>query len=338
MRQNSEKPWFRSVKNGWYAWVDGKQVSLGVKGEENKKVAQDAFYRLMADGGKKEQPKADVAVEAIVDGFLAAKKGSIKNNTYGFYSYSLEKVSTAFGKKSAGQLKPAEVLRWLNGLEVSQSTRADVARVLITALKWAEAEELISRNPLKAMKRPFGESRGTKAVISEQTHKKLLKAANPALRLLLTLLHETGCRPAELSRLTADDCDFKNGVAVLSQHKTADKTGKPRLIILTPKAIGILREQAKVNPTGPLLKNSTGKPWTKDSIGGALNRTSKMAGVKVIAYGYRHTFATDALANGVPDATVAALLGHSSTAMLHKHYSHLTARADVLRKAASQVR
>ena len=54
--------------------------------------------------------------------------------------------------------------------------------------------------------------------------------------------------------------------------------------------------------------------------------------------GYWHSFAIDVLANGVPDATVAALLGHSSTAMLHKHYSHLTARADVLRKAASMVR
>jgi integrase len=57
-----------------------------------------------------------------------------------------------------------------------------------------------------------------------------------------------------------------------------------------------------------------------------------------IAYGYRHTFATDALANGVPDAQVAALLGHSGTAMLHKHYAHLGARAKALRDALDKVR
>ena len=57
-----------------------------------------------------------------------------------------------------------------------------------------------------------------------------------------------------------------------------------------------------------------------------------------IAYGMRHSFATDALTNGVPDATVAALLGHTNTGMLHKHYSHLTAQAGVLRNAASMVR
>jgi integrase len=62
------------------------------------------------------------------------------------------------------------------------------------------------------------------------------------------------------------------------------------------------------------------------------------AGLKAIAYGYRHGFATDALANGVPDAQVAELLGHSGTAMLHKHYSHLTARSQVLREALGKVR
>jgi integrase len=60
--------------------------------------------------------------------------------------------------------------------------------------------------------------------------------------------------------------------------------------------------------------------------------------VTATAYGYRHTYATSALAKGVPDATVAALLGHSSTAMLHRHYSHLTSQAKVLRNAAALVR
>ena len=35
---------------------------------------------------------------------------------------------------------------------------------------------------------------------------------------------------------------------------------------------------------------------------------------------------------------VAELLGHSGTAMLHKHYAHLTARAKALRSALAQIR
>jgi hypothetical protein len=37
-------------------------------------------------------------------------------------------------------------------------------------------------------------------------------------------------------------------------------------------------------------------------------------------------------------ANVAALLGHDSNRMLHRHYSYLTAQAGVLRQAAALVR
>jgi hypothetical protein len=56
------------------------------------------------------------------------------------------------------------------------------------------------------------------------------------------------------------------------------------------------------------------------------------------ARGNRHAFATDALANGVPDVQVAELLGHSGTAMLHRHYAHLGARAKALRESLGRVR
>jgi integrase len=47
-----------------------------------------------------------------------------------------------------------------------------------------------------------------------------------------------------------------------------------------------------------------------------------------MAYGYRHGFATEALANGVPDAQGAALLGHAETAMLHRMSIPLSMRAE----------
>jgi integrase len=88
-----------------------------------------------------------------------------------------------------------------------------------------------------------------------------------------------------------------------------------------------------------LLRNSKGEAWTENAIGLAMPRTRERAGIPhAIAYGYRHAFATDALANGVPDAQVAELLGHSGTVMLHRHYAHLTARAKALSSALAQIR
>ncbi len=61
------------------------------------------------------------------------------------------------------------------------------------------------------------------------------------------------------------------------------------------------------------MRTKRGNPWTGRSITERMQKLKKTAGVKAMAYG----FATDALKNGLPDAQVAALLGHSSTAMLH---------------------
>jgi len=346
MARHSEGAWYRKSKDTWYATVDGRKVSLGVKGKASRKTAQAEWHRLMAGTketamDKKPQKTRDqssTTVQVLIDSFLANKEGSVKSETHYVYDCLLGTVSAAFGKKSAELMKPAEVLRWLNGQSVSQSTRSDIAGVLSSAYKWAEGEGVITLNPLRTMKRPHGESRGTKVIVSAGDHEKLMKAANPALRCLLTLLYETGTRPSELASLTIKDVDFANGVAILTKHKTAGKTGKTRLVILTPNAITILRKQAEKFSEGALLRNARGGLWTKDGIGLAMRRLSKAAGVKAIAYGYRHTFATDALGNGVPDAQVAALLGHSSTAMLHKHYSHLTSQARVLHEALLKVR
>src|SRR5262249_38622605 len=105
-----------------------------------------------------------------------------------------------------------------------------------------------------------------------------------------------------------------------------------------PETVELLKGQAEQYGSGPLLRNGRGNPWTPKAIAWALLKLRERAGVKAIAYGYRHTFATDGLANGLPETHVAELLWHGSTAMLHRHYAHLTAKADLLRTAAALVR
>ena len=162
MARHVEGPWFRAGKGTWYATVAGRKVSLGVKGEENRREAVTAWHRLMAGGpttttpphlqeenrGRKEekearpQETADTTVKAVVDAFLGDVKARVKPNTYGVYSYLLAKVSDAFGAVQAVKMQPGKLLAWLHGLKVSRSTRADVARVAATAFRWAEADGL----------------------------------------------------------------------------------------------------------------------------------------------------------------------------------------------------
>jgi integrase len=116
---------------------------------------------------------------------------------------------------------------------------------------------------------------------------------------------------------------------VLERHKT-DRNGRRRVVFLTPELTGLCRELAAKNPTGPLFRTARGQPWPRGTIHKLIFTLRKRLGLPntVTAYGYRHTFATDALARGVTEAHVAELLGHAGTAMLHRHYSHLSCRAD----------
>ena len=275
-------------------------------------------------------------MKAVVEAFLADVKGRLKANTFATYKGLLEGFALVHGEAKVEGFTVAKAYAYANG-KGSSSHRHNLLGSMATAFKWALSVGLISENPLKNMKRPPKASRGAGASIGPDEIMKLLEASGPALKTLLTLLHETGAQPSELSRLTAEDVDFAASVAILREHKPAS-TGKPRLIVLTPKAVAILQAQATAHPTGPLLRNSHGNPWDKDAIGHAMRRASKKSGVKAIAYGFRHTYATDALAQGIPEATVAALLGHSSTAMLFKHYSHLTSRTAVLKEAVGRIR
>jgi integrase len=193
-------------------------------------------------------------------------------------------------------------------------------------------------NPLLGVCKPPKVSRGMEALLSREEYARILDAATPPFRIFLRVLYASGARPGEVAAITAENLDADAGLVRLADHKTAYK-GFRRVIYLTPEAVALLLSERERCRSGPLLRNNRGEAWTENAIGIAMRRTRARAGIPhAIAYGLRHSFATDALANGVPDAQVAELLGHSGTAMLHKHYAHLGAKAKALRDALSRVR
>jgi integrase len=62
-----------------------------------------------------------------------------------------------------------------------------------------------------------------------------------SFRDFLFALEQTGCRPGEVSAVTAQHVDLRTGVWVLDAHKTRGKTGKPRVIILTPEMVEVTK-------------------------------------------------------------------------------------------------
>lgn len=358
MARHCEGPWYRSAKGTWYVWHGGRQVSLGVRGERNGKAATQAWHRLMAGvtdspptvlappvGKGKPECRGDHAglgptVRQLVDDFLADAKGRCKPESMAVYKSALTRFAGKFGTRAAATLRPTEAEEFANKKEWSVSTRSTFLSAIVTAFRWAVRSGLLSSNPLNGLRKPPCGSRGASAVINRKQFEALHAAATGPFRGFLMGLWLTGCRPGELAALRADDVDFEGGVATLTNHKTAGSTGRPRHIYLSPEAVKLFTAQADANTRGPLFRNSWGNAWNRFTLQKAMAAARKRAGLPktVVCYGLRHSFATAALVAGIPDATVAALLGHRGTVMLHRHYSHLTSQSQAMRAAAAKVR
>lgn len=109
------------------------------------------------------------------------------------------------------------------------------------------------------------------------------------------------------------------------------------MIYLVPESLAVLNHLVKKHPEGALFRNAKGRPWTKDAIKCRLTRISEKVGFRVIAYGARHSWATQALTEGgVDPISVAHLMGHRDPTMVSRVYSHLS--RNPLSSAAGQQR
>jgi integrase len=329
------RPWYRKSVNGWYICLNGKQVLLA-KGKANKAEAYRKYADLVG-----EAPKPDsLTVGELVEGYLSYIQQRIRPKTLEVYTLFLRSFGETYGDQHAKDVRAFHLEDWSCKPNWNATSRNYALSLVNAMFRWAERTERLDHNPIRHLRKPACQIRSAGTLIDEEEHAQVMEHASNELRLYLTALHETGARPGEVASVTAADFDAEHGIWLLKQHKTAKKTGKPRIVYLTPELVSKCKMLANRHPEGSLFRNCRGQAWTKGALSKALNRIRVKLGLRkrLIAYGYRHSFATDALANGVPDAQVAELLGHSGTAMLHRHYSHLTARTQVLQAALGRVR
>src|SRR5262249_47317588 len=151
--------------------------------------------------------------------------------------------AAAFAGQPAAAVTASQVMQWLEKQAWCRSTRWLAANTIKTLFRWAKI-------PLVGLSVPGPLSRGASSLIEPDEHERLLAAAIEPLRDALFALQVTGCRPCELTRVTAADFDADAGVWLLFTHKT-DRTGKPRVVPLTPALVELCRRLATRHPTGP---------------------------------------------------------------------------------------
>ena len=216
------------------------------------------------------------------------------------------------------------------GLGVGSTTQNDAVKIVQRLLNWSVEQDYISVNPVRGMKRPKRQRRDV--FYTHDQWKQIRSHANGPLLDLLDFLYMTGCRPQEARTIEARHV---NDDLVIFPADESKGEREPRVIYMIPEAKAIVCRLAKENPAGVVFRNSKGTPWTKDTIKCRLTRIAKKVGFRVIAYGARHSWATNALVDGgVDPISVAHLMGHRDTTMVSRVYSHIAKNPDFLRKQA----
>lgn len=192
-------------------------------------------------------------------------------------------------------------------------------------------------------------SRGRERVISDEEQKllldhlrfprrrdgKALRARDVAARRDVADCFEiallTGMRGGEVRRLEWSEVFFDHAEIHLPAHKTKTKT--PRVVMLSPRAVGILRRRRKKEISRWVFPNPTGERPRRD-ISFVIRPIALELGLRYgakISDGFtphstRHTATTKMLRAGFDLKTVQDVVGHSDKVMSLR-YAHSTAES-----------
>lgn len=328
------KPWFRSSTDSWYVEINGKQVLLA-KGKANKAKAEATYHRLMA--GLTPATSSGMATAVLCDLFLDFSQANNAAPTYAWHKHYLTLFCGEHGAIPCTEIKPFHLTRWLDSNKAWKGARRSAQAIVKRAFSWGKGEGLIAADPLAHVKNP-PINRRERVITAEERTQILAAIKDKPFKQFVTALLGTGCRPSEVAKVSMSNVNVELGVWIFQKHKTSKKTGKPRVVYLSPDMLERTKEQMAKHPTGPLFPNTRGKVFSKNAWRCRFRRLrEKFPNLRgVVAYCCRHSFATDALVNGVGIAQVATLLGHSNTNMVATTYSHIAANVAHMREAAAK--
>lgn len=341
-----KRPYYRKRLKCWYFKAeDGKEIRL----DPNEDVAHEMWVQFR-DSLK--FAGCTATVSGILTEFLVHHKNLLSETRFKTLSYYASLFAEDHPGLLASEVTIAMVQKWLSDpkpprhedkpdLTWSSNTQRHAAALLRRVWSRAKERGFIRDNVLADLRLPPIEYR--KDVIDLSIHVKLVqkclsrKDSKPFA--LYLIASRCGARPQQVRGVTADKVSQDGTCWIFAKHKTATKTQKPLIVYLNP-CLQTLTKILLQGRKGHLFVNYHGNPWKKDTVSQRMKRlreTLKLPS-SVVAYLYRHTFATDALVSGLNPAVVAELLGHKDTRMLVAAYSHLEHHNPHMLEAVAKVR
>ena len=286
--------------------------------------------RVPISGRRQEGPDFQLANAAIVEQFLAARRGSTA--TARAYRADLAQL-VAFLDKPFGQLAQADVRSYSESIGRQHFAPATAARKtasLRTFLSWASARGIVARDYAVSVSAPRRAVR-LPETLSISEVERLFDAVDHPIdhpagdhpagrdRLMLELLYGCGLRSAEACDLRLDD--------VKRDHLIVN--GKGRKMRAVPygedlaDALTVWLEHRPATSCDRVLITSAGEPLSTRDMRRLVAGLGRRAGVACHPHTLRHACATHMLEGGADILSISMLLGHSrvSTTQIYTHVS-----------------
>lgn len=250
------------------------------------------------------------------------------------------------GSWPLSDLRPGDVERWMGGLAergLKPSTVALCRRVLGVCLSAAEKDRKVIGNAARLADAPavVGTTRKRTLTAAEARHLLGVAGEDADAGLLVTLALGTGARVGELLALDWSDVDLTAGTISIARSRSRGGIGPTkshrgvRTVGLPPFAIEALAAQER--RSGPLVATDDGRPMIPERAGERWRRLRDRAGLDGLRFhDLRGTYATLALAAGIPPKALADALGHDPAVLLRTYAGPIENGRELLASAIGE--
>lgn len=357
-------------QNWWARYSqDGKQQRVSLK-TNSKKQARKLAERIAAQlvlGTLPAPASKGHSIAEVLEKFKANKDlAGMKASTLKLIRHDgdqLVQFLTSRGINCTDQWRPSDlqdfqqVLRTTGFFDYPGSPRqkksrkkspcstSSLYRKVLTAKelsRYAFEYKLAPTDAFAAVKLPHRRHVERACFTSDQIAK-VLKAAPAHLKVVIRFLLLTGLRLGELCWLTKDDIDLNRRIIHVRRKPGWEPKGKrQREVPIHNESLLDLVQQAMKNSAGPWLfeqpprkgvrgRKEASTRYLEKTLGAAIKKVIKAAGVPGSAHSTRHTFATESARRGVPVLDLQKILGHRnvSTTMGYYHQGDLSGRTDL---------
>lgn len=340
------KPFFRKEDGWWYLNIREcgrrRQMRLA-EGKKNKPEADRRYHEVMAlreqERATRQRPGPSQLVETILDQFLVYCRAEHPESTRAWYAGFIEDFAASIPVDLlVGELKVHHATAWLASHKSwGSSTKNGAVGAIRRAFRWAEEQGYIDHYPLKGLKAPAKQAR--EVIVSPEEYTGILaQITDQKFKDFLGFLWNTGCRPQEACNLRVEHCQLQLRRVVFPPSQSKGKKA-PRVIYLNDAALEIVTRNVGKRKSGPVLRASLGKAWTKSAVRGRFIRLApKIGDRQLCAYNFRHSWATHALEQGLEAVTVGILMGHTTPTMVANRYQHLAKLPEYMQEQTNKVR